>query len=348
MSIVSTFKDVGGTLSMVKILENSINSMVPVSNIVNALNVFGSSFKLIVPFAHVVRDQSNILKFGSKSVYEVLHLIKTGEIDDAIRHIYNVQNVPKPMSRKLYLEISHLPIYDLNEHQKSALQLKNKFTDLDAKNVKISDVEKNSSLRRMLNYMSSKKFVSFTGIKVAIGVGAIAAYFAIKNHQKKTTGCLRYSKVNGQFNVCKVAECSCENGEMMIDKYAYHCGPNVPIPKEMRQPDNCKNVTGIGCINCPIEKELENETNIDDDDEDESVFYKCNVPNFFDAAADILNTSVDSTIRAVVNFGSEIGSFINIVIIVAKFMIIAIPVIFMTFWTYSKYNRAKLLTGKAI
>lgn len=321
--------------SMMSILNSSLKAIVPVSEIVSALNLYGRTFKMIVPVGHVVH-QANIVKFGSKPALEVVRLMKMGKFSDAMFHIYKVRNVPAPMLNRLNLEMSHLPIYDLNNHANSALQLANKFTDLDAKNVKISDVQKNRRLKRMLNYMSSKKFVSFSGLNVAIGVGALAAFFAITNHQKKTSGCFRYSKVNGKFEVCKVADCSCENGKMMIDRSAYHCGPNIHIPKEMIQQNNCKNVTGMGCVNCPIEKSEGSQ-----EDDDDAVIYRCNLPNFFEATADILNDNVNSVIEKVVSVGHEIGSFISIIFIVAKFMIIVIPIIFLIFWTYSKYNNAR-------
>lgn len=334
---------VTGSMSMVNILQKSVNELVPVITVVSALNTYARQFKLIVPLTHVVRE-ANALKIGAKSVQEVIGLMKVGKINDAIFHIYGVRNVPEPMLRKLNSEMSHLPIYDVTRHHASALQLQNNITDIvDAKNVKMTDIQKSSSLKRMLNYMSSKKFISFSGINVVIGVGAVAAFFAIKKHQKKTTGCLRYSKVNGKFVVCKVAECSCENGKMILDKYAYHCGPNVHIPKGMLQPENCKNVTGIGCVNCPMAKETSNTTDGGDNGDDgDEVFYKCNVPNFFEAAADVLNNSVDSAINTIHNIGSEIGSFMSLIFIIVKFMIIAIPTIFIVFWTYSKYNNAKM------
>lgn len=341
-----------------------------VSSVAKHLNFISKDFKLpSIPVAHVNFDHAlGMLKYGELDTYNLVKHLKRGNFDFSLKQVYpGLDNISEPLALKLKNDIRDLPDYHLGNYERGSTTFKNAvLRDMPGADVaKLSDpkftdgvteamVERNPRLKRVLAYMAGKKFVTFTG--VAVVVGLYAAYEAVNQHQRRMAGCYRYAvdKHTGKLDVCKVATCSCEDGKMNAVSGATMCDSNHPIEEIMKNIKNCQEnaQSGLYCTHCPVpsddkKKETEDSGSLTDPDslsgasEHDRVTYQCMLPSWSDALADIVNSVRETATDAAEEAVKEVGSLLSLIIQISKYIAIVVAVcvaIGGILYTYNKFK----------
>lgn len=317
------------------------NSLARVTELVGR---YGKDFNI---YPKAITKAADGVSFAGKIDKDIIKALKLGKFDDAAPFLYNINSIPSGLRYKLVLDVKDLPSYKVGLNEARGNKLKglvketsnssdyNKLTDAKSSDaVTVADIEKNSNLKRVFDYIGGKKFITFTlGTLALTGVGTAYLLGEVKKHRNRMSGCFRYSvSENGSVVTCKVAECSCLDGAMISTENTKMCDNSIEIPEEMRKADNCKNVVGYGCVNCGVEDDkdtgtVEDEDSLNDAAPGDEVFYKCNLPSFMDALGDLIDEEVDGVVNAVKKGANELGSLYSTVIKVLKWVVVGVGII---------------------
>lgn len=344
-------------MRLLKLLRKALKRSEP-GELVADLNHYGKSFSLVSRSDDIIK-QTNMLKFGEKSIFEVIDLLKLGRLDEVGKHLFKIDKVPNTMKMQLTREMQEMPSFRVGKHagdvKNMELELKHIFADADLtarsrndrRPLTMAHVMKNTGLGELLAYMLRKRFYSFTGRIVLVGGSLLAAINVINSHRETISGCIRYTVKNGNVSACKVAECSCIDGRPMTAN-EFLCDENVSIPAEMKKLDNCQGYHGIGCVKCPIpidsgegaqsaaSRNFEASTSVEID----KVFYKCNTPTIAETIGDLLNQRIGETIKHVKNANMALGSFFHPILFIIKYALVALILLTVIFWAYRKYRKS--------
>lgn len=289
-----------------------------------------------------------LTKIGDEAAIDLSKMLKFGDVDRAATKLFEVKSVPKILSNKLTSEVSDLPAFHMGNVDRSTEKLTNfiksdmtpsnaaKLADPNFKGDVAEIVESSPKLKASLNSLNGKKLASFMLLGAAVGGGIAYTIEVVQKHRDKMSGCFRYSMVNGKIAVCKVAECSCLDGNMLVSDQSNFCGVDVDIPPEMRRIGNCKEQTtsGYGCVKCPIPdsgkitENLDDESSLTDLSKEDTVEYRCVYASFFNALGDLVHESVDSTIDAAnQNLVKPVSDLIKTLFTVFKYLVVVFGVI---------------------
>lgn len=344
-------------MGLIKILRKALKRSEP-AELVTDLNRYGKSFSVVSRTDDIV-TQTGMLKFGEKSIFEVIGLLKFGRFDEVGKHIFNIDKLPTSMKTRLAKEMHEMPSFHVGRHaddvKNMETELKHIFADADLMMVRSRDnrrpltlahVKENGGLTELLTYMYSKRFYSFSGRIVLVGGSLLAAINVINTHREQISGCFRYTVVSGEVSVCKVAECSCIDGRPMASNELL-CDANVSIPADMKQMDNCNAFRGVGCVKCPmvsmdadgkVQSAASGDSGALCSVDSDKVFYKCNTPTITETIGDLLNKNIGEAIMHVKNTNVALGSFFHTILFTVKYALIAFILLVVILWAYRKYR----------
>lgn len=100
--------------------------------------------------------------------------------------------------------------------------------------------------------------------------------------------------VDGQVQSCKVPTCSCIDGHAIVSNELV-CSADILniIPEKMKNISNCNNTSGLVCVNCPPDVNLNKDNNsidLNNITDNDLIVYKCNtnIPSYFDTIGDLI------------------------------------------------------------
>lgn len=305
----------------------------------------------------VTKDSSGLIKIGNSSAVHLEKQLKLGNIGDAGKAIYQVDNIPPGVQTRLINEVKDLPSYHVGVTERGTDKLKSLMNN-SSDYKKLSDpkyagkltsemVSKDSRLGKLCKYMTNKKFYSLSAGGLVLGATIPYVIQEINKHRERLSGCFRYTILNGQPSACKVASCSCADGAIstqVVDKVSL-CDQSS-IPDSMKNITSCGGTSGIACVNCPTSEvenagkgDLTNDTSLDEVSPNDRVYYKCQIASILDAIGDLTADKIDEVNEQVGSIKDSIGSFLSLLITVAKYIVVALAVIFAaitSIWLYRK------------
>lgn len=346
------------------------------AKIESAIAKYGKTLEVATPLRNLTRDVDGIVRIGGEAAEEVSRLLRSGYIDKAASHIYTVKNVPSVLRSKLVSDVVDLPAFKLGETARSTEKLKDFLkADMSAADYATLSGEakytagaaeavakRSVRFKSYLDAITAKRVLSMTGAAVVVTAGVSAVVYAVEQHRDSMNGCMRYTVVNGNMQVCKVVECSC-NGQIMSGKgtpNAPLCSSDVEVPAGMRDTTNCSERapgSGYGCVKCPIvapDTTADGETldSLEDGNaptvEDDVVTYVCNQYSFLDALGDATSSGVLDTINTVKDtIVKPGGELLKTVFGALKYVAIGAAIfilIFISFWGYTTIRKKQAET----
>jgi hypothetical protein len=285
------------------------------------------------------------MKFGKFSVLDAEKAIKKGNFEP-LNEMFNFNGViSKEVRGSVTNEVKNLPSYKVGRLESKVNNIATSKVDDVLKlkrDLTPDEVLKTSSGTKIVDYLKNKSFTSLTLGTVTIGVTATAVVAYVNRHRDKMSGCYKYTNTRGVVTACKVLESSCKDGVNNLGDGAYSNCTDVPLSMKK---SSCVGTIGYACINCPtqeVEDELRGSINDADSlDVDETIYYQCNSPSFFDAVGDIVNNKIDeldNLLNTLKSSASGIFSWFakNIKYIGIAFVIAIILAIFAVFYSFTK------------
>ncbi len=232
------------------------------------------------------------INFDGLGILEVERALKRGDLS-SLDKIFDFKGVISQQVKSTILdEVKNLPSFKLGKMEETVTKIKNSKIPSElkvaGKDVPLEDVVKTKNGNSIINYLKGKSYKSLTLGTIVFGTSAALIVAVVNKHRDEMSGCFKYSiDSNGLLTACKIMECSCKDGGLNIASSMVTCA----APPNMKGGD-CTTTTGYACVNCPSE-EVEDELRGDLDDpnsldQDETVYYQCNNPSFFDALGDIM------------------------------------------------------------
>lgn len=273
----------------------------------------------------MVEANANVLING-KPIHAVSLDIKKGYLH-SLKDVYEIKDVPKNLELKTKQDIQNLPAYHYGAHERYSTSLSDNIKQksppgaldhLDRVDVDLTmkDLEKSPALKSVCTSLEGKKVITLTGKYVIIGVGLVAVVSVINQHRKDLQSCTAFRYINGNLTGCKIATCTCIDGEMNTSQVKYNiCGEDVLklLPDEMKDINNCKGNKGLKCIQCPSQSFRDmygkNEADLDKDTELDKVYIECRIPSVFAAIGDLTNSIRDETLDIVKSASKAVGWF---------------------------------------
>lgn len=268
----------------------------------------------------------NSVVVGGKNVGEISTGIKAGKIEQNAKLIYDVDYISPQMVNVLTKEVSFLPSFKVEKFIEQSEGLVKQLDDIPKTKLTIDDVGKNAKLKTVLEYMTTKKMITFTAGVVISSGSIIYLIDQINKHREKMSGCYQYKTVNGKLVSCKINKWSCVNGQVSGDLNSIQCSP-APTTASLK---DCSSTTGYTCVNCPPDEFQQKIEDIDGDlnliTDDDLTYYKCQTPSIADAIADIINDDVVK-VENILNDGTNaITGLLSTIFTVLKYIAIAIGV----------------------
>lgn len=326
--------------------------------------------------AKITREANGTIQLGNRTTRQAINLMKFGEFEKIIPHIFGIKNLPTPMMLKLSKEVEHMPQFHLGLHNTSVGKMKTiakkelelvKFDG--AANIVEKDLEASTKMSAIVNYMKDKTFKSLTLKKIFIGTTAFAIVNYVNDHRDAMSGCIRYEMIDGELNSCRLIERSCKNGKLLTDYNKSSCKTKdeflMPL-SDINLDVGCSGIVN-GCLNCkkkngmsPVtddtkgnlpQDKLDDALEDEDDNADDTVYYTCKSPSFMEALADITHSQIDTITDFLVDKGRKLNSIINIVLSFLKYSLIVggiLTIIFAIFYTYQKIKLLKYKGGGQI
>lgn len=262
---------------------------------------------------------------GGKNVGEISAGLKAGKIENA-KLIYDIDYISPQMANVLTKEVSSLPSFKVEQFLEKSDGLVKQLDDIPKTNLTIDDVAKNTKLKTVLEYMTTKKMLSFTAGTVIASGSIIYLIDQINKHREKLSGCFQYKTVNGKLVSCKINKWSCVNGQVSGDLTSTQCAPS-PTTSSLT---NCSSTTGYTCVNCPPDEFNQNVQDIDGNlnlvTDHDLTYYKCQTPTIADAIADIINDDVTKVENMLSEGTNAVTGLLSTIITVLKYIAIAVGV----------------------
>lgn len=281
--------------------------------------------------APITRNSENILHIGDQTAASLVDSLRSGRVEEAISHIYRIENVPEAVKLKFLDEVKDLPSAHVGLAEEKADLIKNSFKEKlstdeyikldapDATPLTIEDVNKSTALSKVVDLLKNTKVISiYTGVILFGGTTALVLA-SINNHRRELRGCYKFTNINGTIHSCKVIESSCVDGQVDLHQTTRACLP-TPTSRAESSVETCASVKGVGCINCPpkhLAKPTSTNENIDkpetmaNEDDFDKVFYRCNNPSNMDAFADLLNEKAGNISNVLGNIGGVAAKTID-------------------------------------
>lgn len=286
-----------------------------------------------------------VMTINGKATHVVSRELSMG-FTSALRDVYNIRDIPRPLELKTVNEVKELPSFRVGEHirfteerlePQLAVKLDNNTKEIMKSahpDVKLTPemAERNPVLKNIFSKMSGKTFTTFGGWTVAIGLGIASAVTVVNEHRSRMTACMLYYYEYGQLRRCVIPTCTCK--PVACTKKCNFCDEAQMklLPQDM-QVDNCGGFKGVGCMNCPSASYLK--TNINEDNtlvatSDDSRFIRCHQPTFYEALTDIWGGVNEDILDIVKSSLSGVGWLVGklpMIILIAICIIIAVIII---------------------
>lgn len=299
--------------------------------ITSKLEVIGKDIGFL-DLAPVTRTSENVLKIGDRTAVSLIESLRSGNVEEALKHIYKVENVPNSVKLKFLDEVKDLPSSHIGLATAKAEKIKAKLKMVDNEigdgvglsapdgpELTVDMVNKSPTLSKTVNIMKNIKVVSLYAGVVLIGGTTALVVAVINNHRREIRGCYRFTNTNGTIHSCKMAESSCVDGQQDLHETTRACFPAAPT---IIGATTCAGIKGVGCINCPPTATTAAT------DESDMVSYRCNNPSVMDAMADLLNEKADAISEIVGEVGGAVSGVFSGLFTILKYLFIIMGVVF--------------------
>lgn len=268
-----------------------------------------------------IEFQGEIPRINNENLSVVARDLSMG-YTDALRHIYNVSNVPAILKSRYISLIDKYPSFKVGEHErftnnvfkpqleKTLNQKAKNILNSKTENLTIEVVNENPSLKNLTEKMKSRKFKSFTGSIIAIGATIGLVIAAINNHRNRLTACQYWYHKNGNLTCCVIQSCTCKS--IACTKECNYCETSIlnKLPNAM-QTAKCPSHF-VGCVNCPSNDFLK--ATFEKDKlvaEENDGFIRCQEPTLFDAFSDLFGNATEELMEIVAHSLKGVGWFMS-------------------------------------
>lgn len=361
---------------MIRFMRKTARSAQNVDEISLAMERFARASLKLNDFklAKISREAGGTLKIGEKTFNEAITLMKYGKFDHIVPHIFGIKELSKPLLLKLEREVKHLPQFQLGKQQTKVMRLKKlarmektlaKFDE--PVKITVADVEANTKMSKLVNYMRGTVYKTLTFGTVIAAVTTPLLIQQINEHRENMTGCIRYEMIDGILRSCKISSRTCKDGKSIIIPSKIECSHSIISSLQPTLPGfSCNNKQNGQCHNCEqlnpngtdttdgslISKNKDNNHGDDDVNDDDAtlaqelsdrVYYKCEQPTFLDAIGDITHKATGEVVDFLSDKGRKLNSIFDILLAFAKYSAIVIGTLFIAFIIFYVYSKVKKL-----
>lgn len=276
-----------------------------------------------------IKQFNNKTLINGHEVHNVSLELKKGYLHN-LENVYNVKSVPKPLELRTLSDIENLPSYHYGQNERFTNNLSDSIKEKSPKgsldhlgkdsDITMKDLEKSPALKNTCEFLQGRSVRTFSGILLTFG-GLASVLLILNEHRKELHACLAYTYDKGAVQVCKIATCTCINGEINTFDNKYKlCSPNFMdlLPDDMKNPKNCDGNKGLNCKNCPSQtfrdkygSDAINKDDLNEYSQLDKVYIECRSPSIWDALGDITHGVSEAVLDVVKNASSAVGWFIK-------------------------------------